>query len=264
MRHLVLAAALLALASPAFAAVAQHYTPAEAEVVFRAANEACMREDYETCVEGYERLLEAGFSGADLFFNLGTAYLRQNKIGWAVLHLERALRLDPGDADARANLGKARRLRVDKLVGSPEETAGSEPLTSRIVFHTRGERWSLAFLVLWTGGWMLVLLRRFASSSGRRGAMVAFGWLAVGLSLPCAVVTAAHAYVSESARDAIVVAPALPVREGPDASIKPAFEVHEGLKVRLLDQQGAFTRIRLSNGLQGWISADGVVEISPG
>ena len=268
MRHtrLPFLLALVALALPASAAaeVAQHYTPAEAEVVFRTANEACMREDYEVCVEGYERLLAAGFGGADLAFNLGTARLRQGRIGWAVLHLERALRLDPGDDDARANLERARRMRVDKIVGSPEEAAGSEPIASRIVFHTRGPRWTLGFLLLWTVGWGLVLLRRFAQSGGRRGVMFAVGLLGIVAALPCALVTAAHVYVNESARDAIVVAAALPVREGPDSGIKPTFEIHEGLKVRILDRDGAFQRIRLSNGLQGWVPVDGAVEISPG
>lgn len=239
-----------------------HYTPAEAEAHFRTANEACMREDYGACVEGYERLISAGFGGADLYFNLGTAYLRQNRVGWATLYLERAVRVEPGDLDARANLARAARLRVDRIVGTPEESGGSEPIASRVVFHTKATSWTLGFLVLWTLGWLLTLLRRLARG-GRRAAMGLAGALAVGLSLPCAAVTAAHLYVRERAHEAIVVAPSLPVREGPDAALKPAFEVHEGLKVRLLDREGAFRRVRLSNGLQGWVPAEGVEEISP-
>jgi tetratricopeptide (TPR) repeat protein len=246
------------------AEVAAHFTPAEAEVAFRAANEACMREDYKTCIEGYERLVDAGFAGADLQFNLGTAYLRQSQIGLAVLHLERALRLDPSDSDARANLEKARHMSVDKLVNAGEEAAGSEPVTSRVVFHTQGRNWSLAFLLLWTGGWLLLLSRRFISSAGFRGACLAAGLVATAASLPCAAVMAAHIYVAERAHDAIVVNPVLSVREGPDPSIKPSFEIHEGLRVRILDQDGAYRRVRLSNGLQGWVEAEGVVEIEPG
>ncbi len=259
----LLLAALLAPGA-AFAQVAKVLTPAEAQAAFRVANDACLKEDLKSCIEGYERLLEAGYAGADLEFNLGTAYLRQGRAGPAVLHLERALRFEPSDGDARANLERAQRLRVDKLVGAPEETGGEEPLASRIVSHTHGDRWALAFLALWTLGAAALVLRRFVASPGRRALALAGGLLLVTASLPCGLVTAFHAYVRAYAHDAVVVAPSLPVREGPRETFKSTFEVHEGLKVRVLDQEGGFCRIRLSNGLQGWVPASGVTEITPG
>ena len=250
--------------APARAQVARVLTPAEAQAEFRVANDACLKDDTKTCIEGYERLLDAGYAGADLEFNLGTAYLKQGRAGPSVLHLERALRLDPSDADARANLERAQRLRVDKLVGTPEETGGEEPLATRIVSHTSGDRWSLAFLLLWTLGCLALVGRRFLSGAGQRGLAVVAGLLLVAASLPCGVVTGFHFFVREYAHDAVVVAPSLPVREGPRDTYKSTFEVHEGLKVRVLDQEGGFRRIRLSNGLQGWVPAAGVTEITQG
>lgn len=263
-RALPFLAPLLALALPAAgrAQVVKVLTPAEAQAAFRVANDACLKDDLKACVDGYEKLLEAGYAGADLEFNLGTAYLKQGRAGPSVLHLERALRLDPSDADARANLERAQRLRVDKLVGSPEETGGEEPLASRVVSHTQGDRWALAFLVLWTVGALTLVARRFVASPGRRALALVCGLLLVTASVPCGVVTAFHAYVREYAHDAVVVAPSLPVREGPRETYKSTFEVHEGLKVRVLDQEGGFRRIRLSNGLQGWVPASGVTEIT--
>lgn len=265
-RALPLAAALAALASlaPARAQVAPVLTPAEAEAAFRAANDLCLKEDHPACVEGYERLLAAGWGSADVEYNLGTAYLKAGKLGLAVLHLERARRLDPSDADAWANLRAAQGKRVDRLVGAPEETGGQEPLTSRLASHTSGDHWALAFLALWAAGGLALALRRLLPAGGKRAALALAGTVLVLAAVPCALVTAAHVYVRERAHDAVVVAPVLPVREGPQEGSKAPFEVHEGLKVRVLDQEGAFRRIRLSNGLQGWVPASGVVEISPG
>ncbi|MGC4116694.1 MAG: hypothetical protein QM765_19435 [Myxococcales bacterium] len=175
---------LLMVPGLAGAQVAKVLTPAEAQAAFRVANDACLKDDLKTCIEGYEGLLEAGYAGADLEFNLGTAYLKQGRAGSAVLHLERALRLDPSDSDARANLERAQRLRVDKLVGAPEETGGEEPLASRIVSHTNGDRWSLAFLVLWTLGALSLLGRRFLSSPGKRALALVGGLLLVTASVP--------------------------------------------------------------------------------
>ncbi|HEY3452896.1 MAG TPA: SH3 domain-containing protein [Myxococcales bacterium] len=261
-RALLCSLALLLVPALGRAQVAKVLTPAEAQAAFRVANDACLKDDLQACIEGYEKLLEAGYAGADLEFNLGTAFLKQGRAGPAVLHLERALRLDPSDPDARANLDRAQRLRVDKLVGTPEETGGEEPLASRVVSHTHGDRWALAFLLLWTLGGLALLGQRLLATAGRRALALVGGLLLVTASVPCGVVTAFHSYVRECAHDAVVVAPSLPVREGPRDTYKSTFEVHEGLKVRVLDQEGGFCRIRLSNGLQGWVPASGVTEIT--
>jgi hypothetical protein len=264
MKRALLAASLVLWPALAAAQVASVLTPAEAQSLFRAANDACLKDDFKTCIDGYERLIGAGWGASDVEYNLGTAHLKMNRLGPGILHLERALRLDPSDADARANLEKAQQKRVDKLVGAPEETGGEEPVATRIVSHTEGDLFSSAFLALWTLGALAVLLRRFVRSPGRRGALLLCGLLAVLLSLPCFAVTALHVYVRERAHDAVVVTTSVPVREGPQEGSKAPFEVHEGLKVRVLDQEGAYRRVRLGNGLQGWVPATSVVEISPG
>jgi len=115
---------------------------------------------------------------------------------------------------------------------------------------------------LWTLGGLALVAGRLLPRTMRRGPVLVLGLVLVAVSVPCGVVTAFHYYVREHAHDAVIVAPSLPVREGPRESYKSTFEVHEGLKVRVVDQEGAFRRIRLSNGLQGWVSASGVIEIT--
>ncbi len=188
--------------------------------------------------------MRAGWGNADVLFNLGTAELRQGQLGMATLSLERALRLDPADADARANLEVAHKMRVDKLVGAPEEVGGEEPFASRLASHTQGDAWAAAFLALWLAAGAAFLARRWAPAR-LRGSLLGAGLLAAAAAVPCAAVTAVHAYVEAGGRDAIVVAPSLKVREGPQESFKASFEVHEGLEVRKLDREGRLRRIRL-------------------
>ncbi|MBI5548023.1 MAG: SH3 domain-containing protein [Deltaproteobacteria bacterium] len=253
----------LLVPSVALGQVALALTPAEADRTFRAANDACLNQDSKVCIEGYEKLLQAGYGGADLEYNLGTEYLKQGRLGFAVLHLERALRHDPNDADARANLEKAQRMRVDKLVGAPEETGGGEPLAAQLVSRTSGDRWALAFLLLWAFGGAALAARRLLSAFRHRTALLLAALCALLLALPCGVVTAIHVYVRESAHDAVVVVASVPVREGPRETYKSTFEVHDGLKVRVLDEENGFRRVRLANGLQGWVPTGDVTEISP-
>lgn len=60
-----------------------------------------------TPVENLERLLAAGKDGALLRFGLGNAYAQQGRFEEAVMHLERAVELDPGYSAAWKALGKA-------------------------------------------------------------------------------------------------------------------------------------------------------------
>ena len=72
---------------------------------------------------------------------------------------------------------------------------------------------------------------------------------------------AAHVYARQNMIDAVVTAATLPARELPQDNAKVSFEIHAGLKVRLMEQVGNFVKIRLPNGLEGWAQRSGVVEI---
>lgn len=52
----------------------------------------------------YISALEKHGTSPSLYYNIGNAYYRQGNLGMAVVNYERALKLDPTDEDARANL----------------------------------------------------------------------------------------------------------------------------------------------------------------
>ena len=76
---------------------------------------AYTKEDYGKAIELYEGLLKTHGESAEIYYNLGNAYYKENKIAPAILNYERALLLDPGDGDIRFNLQLARQKSVDKI-----------------------------------------------------------------------------------------------------------------------------------------------------
>ena len=88
------------------------------EESFFKANQAYKEGRFEEAAEGYEALIEAGYTGSgDLFFNLGNTCFRLDKLGWAIVNYERALILIPRDADLNFNL----RMAKDQLIDAVEE-----------------------------------------------------------------------------------------------------------------------------------------------
>ncbi|OJH34970.1 tetratricopeptide repeat protein [Cystobacter ferrugineus] len=233
-----------------------YYSSEEAQGLFQQANEAYYRSDYAAARAGYEKLLERGFGGPDLQYNLGTTYLAQDDLGRAVLAFERARRAGGDGPDLEANLALARARQLDKVVGSEPE----ESFLQRVVAATSGNGVAWGFLAAWVTGFVLLILFRLLRP-GRRAWAAVLGGLFLVLSLPAGALLAAHVWVQENLHEAIVIAPTLRAREFPREEAKVSFEVHPGLKVRVMEDTGRYVRIRLPNGLEGWAEREGVAEI---
>ncbi len=61
--------------------------------VFRTGNSAYEAGEYPTAIDAYRRLVDAGVENADLYFNLGNAYYKNNVLGNSVLFYLRSLRV---------------------------------------------------------------------------------------------------------------------------------------------------------------------------
>src|SRR5712664_3143332 len=129
----------------ALLAQSSYYTPDEAQSLFSQSNDAYDREDYASAQEGYQKLLDHGFGGADVLFNLGTTFLAQGDLGAAVLYLERARRAGSSAPDVDANLAVARSKQLDQVVGGPAE----EPFLQRVVAAFSSDAVAWLFLATW-------------------------------------------------------------------------------------------------------------------
>ena len=76
---------------------------------FALGNEAYAEGKYDKALSYYKGVLEQEGYSASLLYNMANAYYQKKDVGQAILHYERALYLDPGNADIQANLGLARR-----------------------------------------------------------------------------------------------------------------------------------------------------------
>ena len=80
-----------------------------------AGDSAYMRNDYASAIQLYETLLKDG-EAAEVYYNLGNSYYKSENIARAILNYERALLLQPSNADIRANLEIARAKTIDKVI----------------------------------------------------------------------------------------------------------------------------------------------------
>ncbi len=235
-------------------AQASYYTPEEAQTLFAQANDAYYKQDFAIAKAGYLKLLDHGMGGPDVLFNLGTTCLAAKELGESVVYLERARRLSRED-DIEANLSFARKQMVDQVVGAGTD----EPFIERLVRATNERELSIIFLSSWWAGFALMFAMRWLTRGRLLAATASAGLLLLGVMMGGAV--AAHAWVDRTVVEGVVLPSTAKVREFPGENAKVAFEIHSGLKVRLMEESGKFARIRLPNGLEGWTEREGVTPL---
>lgn len=223
--------------------------------VFRSANEAYFRGDFKAAAAGYGRLVEAGVEDPDVYFNLGLAHARMDELGEAILYLERAARVRPGDAATAAALDNARATLGKRRAEAKGEAMieAKPPLAEALVRSFEED--TLAVLVLVLDALLFLLLlahARLRSDSQRTAA--ALGAAACGLLL---MISATGLFLKRGGQSegkpAVVLREGAELREGPDRHARTRAQAHEGVSARVLARDGGFVRVVLPGGAEGWM-----------
>lgn len=222
-------------------------------------NAAYQSKDFPRAIAAYQELTSLGYEGTSLYYNLGNSYYRAGKIGLAILYYEKASRLSPGDEDVAHNLAIANARTVDKLDALPRFFVFQWWESLLALFSLSGWThvvFTLYIISLFAFGLYFLARQRFIQRNSF------FVGLAATLLLILSISIGAVKLNRElTVRDAIVIEPTAVVKLAPDPTSNDAFVVHEGLKVRELDEVENWVKIRLQDGKLGWIQKDEIATI---
>ena len=227
-----------------------------ADSLWNAANQAYAEGRWADAVDGYELISGMGLESAALYCNTGDAYFKDGNPAKAILYYERALKLDPSYSDARYNLELLNSAIQDRIEELPEFVLKTWFRNFSYVMDSDG--WAVCFIVFLALTLAMMLVFILSGSVGGRRTGFFLGivmLLAAVLSLTFSIWQKKDAM---SADQAIIMRPVTSVKSSPSAeAATDLFILHEGTKVKLLDEVGVWKNIELADGRQGWIpSAD--------
>jgi tetratricopeptide (TPR) repeat protein len=221
------------------------FSPQEAQTIFEQANQAFAAQNHVQAKEAYQKLLDANLAGAELHYNLGTTCLELQELGCAIWNLEKASQLSPNSKDIHSNLAWARSKQADSV------PSVETPFFYRVL-HSISNTF-LAWVLLgcaWAILFSFVCLRSFPKQVRLLRAMDFMLWVALGL---CACTFAAKWQAPSQWEEGIVLPETALALQLPSEQATPAFKLHGGLKVRILERTGQFARIRTANGQEAWL-----------
>lgn len=230
----------------------EHVTKAEGDSAY-------MKSDYISAIEVYENILKRG-EAAELYYNLGNCYYKTDDIAKAILNYERALLLQPGNNDIRANLEVAYSKTIDKVEPVPEIFFIS--WIKSLINSMSVDAWAACGIV----SFILFIVSLYLFVFSKQIVVKKMGFFLGGILLIASISSNLFASYQKKRlveRDfAIVMIPSITVRSTPSDSGTSLFVLHEGRKVTIKDNSmKEWKEIRLEDGKVGWVSAEAIEAI---
>lgn len=223
------------------------------------ADSAYLRGDYMSAIAIYEAILAEKGESAEIYYNLGNSYYKNNNIAKSILNLERALLLEPGDGDIRFNLELAKSKAVDKVVPVSEVFFVTWFRSAKNCLGADG--WAKVAIAFF----LVLLLSLAMYVFGKRLAWKKIGFVVAAVALVVAVMANVFAYSQKKLltdrKEAIIMVPSVTVKSTPNEGGTDLFILHEGHKVHIRDSSmKEWAEIGLEDGNVGWIPVS-VMEI---
>jgi tetratricopeptide (TPR) repeat protein len=224
------------------------------EELFNRANQAYRAEKYEDAIELYKSILSQGFENADLYYNIGNCYFRLDQVGQAVLHYEKAKKINPNESDLNYNLELANLRVVDRI---------QVPVRFFMFDWWDHIKWyfslnNLVFLLiaLYCLSGLMFIVWLFVRWEKLRSVLISSGIVLGLLFIFWAYIFFLRIDEYRNRVEGIILSPSVTVVSAPDDNSADMFILHEGVKVLLNEQRDAWVNISLVDGKSGWIKYD--------
>ena len=206
--------------------------------------------DYTQAAAVYSSILKSGKESSALYYNLGNTYYKLNNVPESIYYYEKALQLDPENADAKNNLIFANQMKVDAITPLPKTWV--RQLSDGIVGLFRAHTWAVLSIIGVFAFVLNFLLYYFVERTGLKrtffSLMLVFLFFAIGsytLAHFC------HKQVSQT-QYAILFDKTVRVFSDANAYSSEVMQLHEGTKVEIIEDAKDWVKIRLVNGKTGW------------
>jgi tetratricopeptide (TPR) repeat protein len=248
MRNLLLITAALLLSS------LHCFAEGNYSVQWQKGNSCYEHKQYDSAAFYYEQIAALKPLNAELYYNLGNTYYRLNKIGFAVLNYERALKINPEYKEAKDNLLLAQ-SRISNNINPIGEIFFIR-WWNTITMPGNATTWAVIALItflLFIGLLLLTRLRKARAPIQLQGILV--------VMFLCFLSLAFFSTKNSTQRSGAVIMEGDAPLMNRELKGKPLMLVPEGTVVKIEQEQNGWVQVKLPNGREGWLQQSLVIRI---
>lgn len=249
-------------------AVLPCFVTAQNDIIGKA-DAAYMGDQFEQALDLYLTARDSMGTSSQLDYNIANTYYRLGELGNAVLFYKRALKLDPSNSDARANLEFVQ----TKLIDRQDTTRPwSQRVKESVIFLMSPNGWAVTGLIFF--GIFLVALASyiFGESVGTKKISFFGGMILLALAVLCTLAAFHSSALVRDDREAVVIDPVVQlstVPRLPQDKAEQAFSLHEGAQVEIIDSIAVPTdsvnpvwlEVKVNGEHRAWLPASTVQRI---
>jgi len=218
--------------------------------LFAEANRAFKQENYDQAIKLYSTILEQDFISEELYYNLGTAQLKENLISDAILNLNRCVKLNARHKQAINNLNIARGLVKTEISAIPEfflarYWKNCSQLFSSTIWAILGLIFAIGFAISFYY-WLIPDDRQVK----KRAFFVGLSALASFVIISCAGYSKLNI---ETSQEKAVLMTESELYSGADDRSEVLLQLTPGVEFTVTDQIGEFYKVLLMDKEVGWI-----------
>jgi tetratricopeptide (TPR) repeat protein len=242
-----------------FTGICWNTLSSQSDSLFSKANDAYTNGDYKEAQRLYLSILDQDLVSADLYFNLGNTYYKTEEIAKSIYYYEKALKLNPDAENIKNNLAFAERMRLDQFEKLPDSELNKGFNSFIKLLSVDG--WSVTGIILLFLSAVMFALFLLRKKPFIKRLSLGISIFFVILSVSAFGIAQTQLKQIESNTYAIIFEKEKPVFEEPNVKAGMILELHEGTKVKILDQFRTFYKVELPDGTIGWMETTNLRKI---
>ena len=219
--------------------------------MFNKGNSAYNEGNFEKAISHYNSILEKGKHSSDLYFNMGNAYYRLNRVAESIFYYEKAKQLDPSSDKIKLNSSFAENMTIDSIEELPKSQI--EEIKIKVFRILSDRNWAILTVIL---SWLFLVMFSLYLFNNKSNTKRTFFSLS-SICLFVLIFSLSVSYLSQKEKEsnqfAIIFSNQLNIWPEPNERGEIKFILHKGTKVNLLENLEEWKKIRIANGSEGWV-----------
>jgi len=211
-------------------------------------NEQYASNKFAEALQSYQTLIKDDVTSFSLYYNLACTYFQLDSLAPSIYYFEKAKKLNPKDADLEHNLSLANGNQQDDIDKFPELFLAT--FFKNIANILSSNLWLiLAALSLW-----FAAVHFYLKGSGKIILNENLHIYSLVFGLTCFLMAYLNYSFNYNKKEAIVFNQTTTVYKSPNTDAENLIEIHEGLKVIVLDEVDQWYQIKMTDNTKGWLN----------